>query len=236
MFISVNGILFETVNEVASFRHLTLSPWIYANSVLLEFYFDADENKQRIAISEVSFVEYEMKSDSPVEVNNMIEVITLSGISVLLFILLGVSVTANFVLFIKKKQNKRVLLMQPSNVNHYNKQKEDETSNYETIPGDRSRYSTVYSEPDPELPTRPFNPLTSVIEMPNNPTYVTTLPEHPDENLPGYSKLDFSKQVENTSDQKNEDVVMRERPKSGNLSAAQRRSSYFEQHMLSDLK
>ena len=237
-FITANGILFETSNEISSTSHVTLSPWINTNSILLEFIFydSEDQPRPRIAISEVSFVEYTKESLSPPNDTTMVGVITLGALSMLLLISLCVSVTANFILVVKQNHGKKRELCKSSNTNHFNKQMEDEMSAYETISEDRNRYSTVYTEPDPELPVRSFNPNVSIIEMPSNPTYVSTLPENLDENLPGYSRLDFSVPTENKSEEKDETPVMRERPKSKILTASQRRSSYLEQHVLSELK
>ena len=230
LFIKANGIIFETWREISSLSHVTLSPWINVNSVLLEFYFDESENKRRIAISEVSFVEYRQESVSSRNVT--FEVATISAVTVLLFILFALSVTVNFILLVKKTHKKPVLTS-PST----KEDKKQTESTYETIPENNIRYATMYTEPNSVPVTSPFNPNASVIEMPSNPTYVSSLPtpSKSEENLPGYSHLDFSETTENTSEEKKE-VAMRERPKSKMLTAAQRRSSYFEQHMLSDLK
>ena len=256
-FVAINGITVDTSVKVhnGDTYIIYLFPFIKTNAIQFQFYVDAEYNvTQRIAFSEITIEEGD--SDSHCEepqasrVGAIIVVVLIAIIFLTLFI---TSLVLNLYFLIqycnKKMQDKiHYITHQLSENNSYTRtvstgnHRERIDTNYESIEFDVSAVNKEYKGP-PEQEYSKILAQTdrtkSVIDMPPNPTYVSTLPLSPIEEMPGYSRLVHfeGKEVKrNPTIESNTLPRIKEKSSSQVFTAAERRKSYTEQHDLSDLK
>ena len=266
-FVTINGFTVDTTDKSTNGGTyiIYLFPFIKTNSIQFQFYFDSEKNTtQQIAFSEISIVTYDSDSESEetnIQNNQMnIPIAIVSSIAIIiLIVLLLVSLVLNLFLIITKHKKKKQKTKYISTLSKQTSQSNDylrtistsdfqrTETNYESIEfgetaisGDHYKTPTEIIQQEPKAMPEITNRLNSNLFMPPNPTYISTLPLTPIQEIAGYSHLEHTEKDERkrilSLEKSNTLPRLREKSSSQLFTAAERRSSYSGQHELSDLK
>ncbi|KAI6650463.1 hypothetical protein LOD99_5900 [Oopsacas minuta] len=242
IFMAVNGIVIDTSTVIE----------------IGEFYIEVHEEAPWIALSEITFsITNESIVECATEQTSFTGLISVSAIAALLLLVLTFSIGLNIFLLTKKMWQKcdkdvkfRNPMRQTSEINEYRSSRQYFDEQYPELPNSTYESINDYHAKAPPIPsptsrssvTR-LDAAISVIEMPTNPTYISTLPVTMEQELPGYSHLKFTKPTQPEIEENAQviegvnNTLPRMRESNDKMfTAAQRRASFVDQHLLSDLK